>query len=402
MARVRVLSLFDGISCGKLSIEDAGIEVAEYYASEVNEFSMGISKYNFPDIIQIGDVTKIDTSTLPTIDLLIGGSPCQNFSFSGTGKGAVTVEGIEVTTLEQYMELKEQGFQFEGQSYLFWEYVRILRDIKPKYFLLENVNMAEKWKNVITKTLGVEPILINSKLVSAQSRPRLYWTNIPNITQPEDKGLYIKDVLEDEYTEKEVLSKMVLDRYQPLKCSYAVGTTKPEFRKIGQRDYVYGDNNKMACLVATDYKQPKQVLHNGVIRKISPVEAERFQTLPDNYTKYGMFGEVVKEISHTKRFEGIGNGWTKAVITHIMTFLKKALEDCSEEVEEETTEDKLQAADQPLKSMEIEEGENEEMEEKIKELEAMLAEKEKESKAKDNEIMKLKAQLFDLMMKESA
>lgn len=254
--------------------------------------------------------------------MLIGGSPCQNFSFSGTGKGAVTVEGIEITSLEQYMELKEQGFQFEGQSYLFWEYVRILRDVKPKYFLLENVKMAEKWKNVITKTLGVEPILINSSLLSAQSRPRLYWTNIPDITEPTDKGLFIKDVLEDGYTEKEVLSQKILDRYQPIESSYAVGTTKPEFRTIGQRDYVFGDDNKMGCLTATDYKQPKQVLHNGVIRKISPIEAERFQTLSDNYTQFGKFGDEIKPISHTKRFEVIGNGWTVDIISHIFSYLK--------------------------------------------------------------------------------
>lgn len=324
--KVKVLSLFDGISCGMLALESAGIEVEKYYASEVNEFSIGISNYNFPNIIQIGDVTNIDTRVLPIIDLLIGGSPCQNFSFSGTGKGAVTISGIEITSLEQYMELKEQGFQFEGQSYLFWEYVRVLKEVKPKYFFLENVKMAKKWEKVITDTLGVEPILINSNLVSAQNRPRLYWTNIPNIIAPKDKGLFIKDILNDEYTDKEVLSQKIIDRYKPIESSYCVGTTKPEFRTIGQRDWVFGDDNKMGCLVATDYKQPKQVLHNGIIRKISPVEAERFQTLPDNYTQFGKFGDVIKPISHTKRFEVIGNGWTVDIITHIFTYLKEVLE----------------------------------------------------------------------------
>ena len=314
---MRVLSLFDGISCGMVALERAGICVEEYYSSEVNETSIGISKYNYPDIIRLGDVTKLNTYNLPPIYILIGGSPCQNFSFAGTGKGAVTVKGVEVTSLEQYLELKEQNFKFEGQSYLFWEYVRILRDVKPKYFLLENVKMAKKWEKVITDTLGVEPIMINSNLLSAQNRPRLYWTNIPNIEQPTDKGLFIKDVLDDEYTDKEVLSQKIIDRYQPVKSSYCVGTTKPEFRTIGQRDWVFGDNNKMGCLVATDYKQPKQVLHNGVVRKISPIEAERFQTLDDNYTQFGEFGNVIKPISHTKRFECIGNGWTVDVIAHI-------------------------------------------------------------------------------------
>lgn len=319
-----VLSLFDGISCGKEALERAEIKINTYYASEVNETSISISKYNHPEIIQLGDVTKIDTSDFQHIDLLIGGSPCQNFSFSGTGKGAVTVEGIEITSLDQYLELKEQGFQFEGQSYLFWEYVRILRNIKPKYFLLENVKMAEKWKRIITKTLGVEPILINSNLLSAQNRPRLYWTNIPGVCQPKDKELFIKDVLDDEYTEKEVLSQKIIDRYNPIEnSSYAVGTTKPKFRTIGQRDYVFGDENKMGCLTATDYKQPKQVLHNGVLRKISPIEAERFQTLADNYTQFGKFGEEIKPISNTKRFEVVGNGWTVDVIAHIFKGLKE-------------------------------------------------------------------------------
>ena len=294
----------------------------KYYASEINETSIAISKYNHPQIIQIGDVTKVDTRDLPKIDLLIAGSPCQNFSFSGTQKGAVTVSGIEVTSFEQYMQLKEEGFEFDGQSYLFWEFVRILKETQPMYFLLENVKMAKKWEKVITDALGVEPILINSSLVSAQNRQRLYWTNIPSVSQPEDKGLLIKDVLNDEYTDKEVLSQKIQDRYKPIESSYATGTTKPEFRTIGQRDYVFGDNNKMGCLVATDYKQPKQVLHNGVLRKISPIEAERFQTLKDNYTEFGMFGDDVKPISNTKRFEVVGNGWTVDVIAHILKHLK--------------------------------------------------------------------------------
>lgn len=306
-----------------VALEHAGIPVNKYYASEINETSIGISKYHYPNIIQLGDVRKIDCKDLKDIDLMLGGSPCQNFSFCGKAKGAVTKEGVQVTSLEKYLELKEQEFEFEGQSYLFWEYVRILREIKPKYFLLENVKMKEMWKEVITEALGVEPILINSGLVSAQSRPRLYWTNIPGVEQPEDKGLLIKDVLSETYSEKEILSKKIHDRFQFIKNStYCIGTTKPEFRTIGQRDYVFGDDNKMGCLVATDYKQPKQIYHNHYLRKISPLEAERFQTLPDNYTEYGIFDGVKKPISHTKRFEVIGNGWTVDVINHILTYLK--------------------------------------------------------------------------------
>lgn len=320
---LRVLSLFDGISCGRVALERAGIEVDEYYASEINSTSIAISKKNYSDIIQIGDVRNINIEKFKDIDLLIGGSPCQNFSFSGKGNGATTKKGIKITKLEQYLELKNQGMEFDGQSYLFWEYVNVLKQIKPKYFLLENVKMKKEWEKVITDTLGVEPIEINSNLVSAQNRPRLYWTNIPNVKQPQNKGLYIKDVLDDTYTEKEVLSQKIQDRFVVNENkSYAYGTTKPSFRTIGQRDWVFGDDNIMGCLTATDYKQPKQVFHNGVLRKISPIECERFQTLPDNYTQYGLFDGVEKPISHTKRFECIGNGWTVDVIAHIFKGLK--------------------------------------------------------------------------------
>ena len=316
---MNVMSLFDGIAGCRLALERVGLHIDKYYSSEVNPISIGITTYNFPDTIHIGDVRFVDGMKYTgSIDLLTFGSPCQNFSMSGKGQGASTKTGVEVVTLEQYLDLKNNGFEFDGYSYLFWEAVRLLHEIKPKYFFMENVKMSKKWERVITEALGVEPVLINSALVSGQSRNRLYWTNIPDITQPEDKGIFIKDVLEDTYSDKERLSDFVIDRYKELpNCSFAVGTTKPDFRTIGQRDYVYGDNNKMACLVATDYKQPKQVLHNGIIRKISPIEAERFQTLPDDYTKYAMIDGQVKLVSNTKRFECIGNGWTIDVIVHI-------------------------------------------------------------------------------------
>lgn len=321
---MNVLSLFDGISCGRIALERVGIKVDKYYASEINETSIAISRKNYPDIIQIGDVREIDFTKFKDIDLLIGGSPCTNFSFSGKCNGATTKNGIKITTLQQYLDLKNQGMEFDGQSYLFWEYANVLKQIKPKYFLLENVKMKKEWQDIITQTLGVEPIEINSYLVSAQNRPRLYWTNIPNVKQPQNKGLYIKDVLDDTYTEKEVLSQKIQDRFvENENKNYAYGTTRPSFRKIGQRDWVFGDDNIMGCLTATDYKQPKQVFHNGVLRKISPIECERFQTLPDNYTQYGLFEwdgqRVEKTISHTKRFECIGNGWTVDVIAHILS-----------------------------------------------------------------------------------
>ena len=192
MKKLNVLSLFDGISCGRLALERAGIPIEKYYASEICDYSIKIAKKNFPEIIEIGDVRNVEGENFKNIDIVIGGSPCQSFSFAGKMDGMATKdEKIDITSLEQYLDLKNKGFEFEGYSYLFWEYVRILKEVKPKYFLLENVKMAEKWKNVITDALGVEPIMINSELVSAQSRERLYWTNIPNIEQPEDKHIYI-------------------------------------------------------------------------------------------------------------------------------------------------------------------------------------------------------------------
>jgi len=196
LKKLKVLSLFDGISCGQVALERAGIEVDSYYASEICDYSIKITKKNFPNTIEIGDVRDVNTSKFKDIDILIGGSPCQSFSFAGTMKGMTTKSKLAITNLDQYLELKQNGFEFEGYSYLFWEYVRILKDIKPKYFLLENVKMSENWKKVITDALGVEPILINSELVSAQSRERLYWTNIPNIKQPEDKHIYIDDIIQ--------------------------------------------------------------------------------------------------------------------------------------------------------------------------------------------------------------
>ena len=298
-----------------VALERAGIEVDKYYASEINEYTIQIATKNFPDIIEIGDVREVKGCDFKNIDLLIGGSPCQSFSFAGTQVGMITKTKQDIVTLEQYLKLKDEGFEFDGYSYLFWEYVRILKEIKPKYFLLENVRMSKKWEDVISETLGVKPIVINSNLVSAQNRHRLYWTNIEGITQPSDKGLLLKDILKDTYSEKEVLSDLIQNRFQLTPNSKSTyGTTKPDFRTIGERDLVYGDNNKMGCLMATDYKQPKQVYHNGILRKISPEEAELLQTLPEGYTS---------GISNTRRFECIGNGWTVDVIAHIFNGLKE-------------------------------------------------------------------------------
>lgn len=207
---MNVLSLFDGMSCGQIALTNLGCFPDKYYASEVDKFAIQQTRHVFPDTIHIGDVTQVDVSKLDKIDLIIGGSPCQSFSFAGKQAGMATVENVEVTDLDQYLDLKIMGFEFTGQSYLFWEYMRILTEVR-KYnpdvkFLLENVVMSKKWEAVLTNAIGVEPVMINSNLLSAQNRKRLYWTNIAEITQPEDEGLFIRDIIEDDVDEKYYVS----------------------------------------------------------------------------------------------------------------------------------------------------------------------------------------------------
>jgi len=175
---MNVLSLFDGMSCGQIAINRLGIKYDKYYAAEIDKHSIAVTMANFPNTIQLGDVRNVKASDLPKIDLIMGGSPCQSFSFAGKRKGMSTKDEQEILTLEHYLDLKSQEYEFEGQSYLFWEYMRLLNELKPKYFLLENVVMVEKWERTLTRAIGVSPIKINSNLVSAQNRERLYWTNI--------------------------------------------------------------------------------------------------------------------------------------------------------------------------------------------------------------------------------
>ncbi len=173
---MNVLSLFDGMSCGQQALERTGIKIDNYYASEIDKHAISITQKNYPNTVQLGSVVNVDVHTLDKIDLLIGGSPCQSFSFAGKRKGMSTKDEIEILSLEQYLQLKNQNFEFEGQSYLFWEYMRILNDLRKLNpdikFLLENVMMGEKWEKVLSKAIGVNPIEINSSLVSAQNRRR--------------------------------------------------------------------------------------------------------------------------------------------------------------------------------------------------------------------------------------
>ena len=208
-----VLSLFDGMSCGQIALRELGARVETYYACEVDKFAIQQTQYNFPNTVQLGDVRNVDARKLGHVDLLIGGSPCQSFSFAGKRSGMITTEKEEVYTLDRYMELKQAGFEFEGQSYLFWEYVRILQELRESnprvLFLLENVEMGKKWERVLSDAIGLRGVHINSALVSAQIRKRIYWTNIrtaydlfgnlyTDIPQPNDRGLLLRDILQDD------------------------------------------------------------------------------------------------------------------------------------------------------------------------------------------------------------
>jgi len=280
---MRVLSLFDGISCGKVALDRAGIPYTEYAASEVDKYAIKISEANHKDIIQLGDVREVKNHEC---DLLIGGSPCQGFSFAG----------------------KQLNFD-DPRSALFFEYVRILKESRPRYFLLENVCMKKEIENHISELLGVSPILINSNLMSAQNRKRLYWTNIPNVTQPEDKGITWGDIREYDngqlapniyYTEK---GKAWIQRH---------------IDRTGKGLRVWKDTDKVQMIEASHHKGYSSQRFFGIVdtlgmRYITPLECERCQTLPDNYTNH---------VSNTQRYRAIGNGWTVDVIAHILRGIK--------------------------------------------------------------------------------
>lgn len=374
---MNVLSLFDGVSCGQVALQRAGIPVTNYFSAEIDKHAVKVTQTNFPNTVQLGDVLNVKAENLPPIDLIIGGSPCQGFSFAG----------------------KQLNFN-DPRSKLFFEFVRLVNECKPKYFLLENVKMKKEYQALITAFLGVDPIEINSSLVSAQNRKRLYWTNIPNVTQPIDKGVMLKDIIHESDTSSysvengqfwfEKLKEFIVPFNKTLQIldkevqkgkigyfktdsqsgrvyyihdkavtlcggggggaanmgQYLFGTVQRERgfnkggistkdkmppvtscaweqnnfllfgcitpdridkRQAGQR---FNEGKKFYTLTAQD---KHGVLVEGYIRKLTPVECERLQTLPDNYTR---------GISNTQRYRALGNGWTVDVIAHIFGGLK--------------------------------------------------------------------------------
>lgn len=286
---MKVLSLFDGISCGMVALERAGIPVERYVAYEIDENAIKISKKNFPNIEHCGDVTKADFAQYKGFDLLLGGSPCQSLSI------------IQSKTRQN----------LNGKSKLFFEFVRAKEEMKPKYFLFENVaSMNDESKKAISELLGCEPVYINSADFSAQERPRYYWTNIPITRDYNKSNLVLKDILETDTDEKYFYN-----------CGYDfMGQDKPvaAILKINGHDILKRVNSiNFKCHTLTTCgggNTQKKVYINGRVRKLTPIEYERLQTLPDNYTA---------GVSNTRRYTAIGNGWTVDVIKHILQGLKE-------------------------------------------------------------------------------
>lgn len=291
---IKVLSLFDGISCGMVALERAGISVDEYVAYEINKNSIKISKKNYPEIKQCGDVINADFTKYKGFDLLIGGSPCQSLSI------------VRSKTREK----------LDGKSKLFFEYVRAKEEMQPKYFLFENVaSMDKQSKDTISKLLGCEPILINSADFSAQERKRYYWTNIPvDCKKKSDtKQINSQTVLQD------IMEKNVKEKYY-YNCDFDfLGYDKAVCAKlhINGHDILKRVNSPLSkCQTLTACgggNSQKKVMDNGRPRKLTPLEYERLQTLPDNYTE---------GLCDTERYKCIGNGWTVDVITYILKNIK--------------------------------------------------------------------------------
>ena len=346
-SKMIVLSLFDGISCGLLALNKSGIKVDMYFASEIEPNAIKVAQNNNPMIVELGDISKISykNNVLYTpdksykvghIDLICGGSPCTNFSSIGHANGMSSGD-TEVISLEQYLALKEENVVFDGQSYLFWEYCRLLNEVKPDFFLLENVVMAKKWENIITNSLGVTPIKINSSLVSAQNRPRLYWTNIKGVQEPVDKNIVLDDILCDNADTKDVSYCLTVQRCFPkliLKYGYIperfnaynASELKNKACTLSRGSMI---TSSCATLLFVKVENGVHTVKNGIlngqykthlkdgqynIRKLNLTEIERLQNLPDGYTD-------LPSISEQKRTEMIGNGWTIDVISHIFSYI---------------------------------------------------------------------------------
>lgn len=286
---MNVLSLFDGISCGRLALERSGIPVTNYFASEVDRSAIQISKANWPDIQHIGDVTEVKADDLPKIDLIIGGSPCQGFSSAG------------------------KGLNFEDpRSRLFFEYVRLKDETNATWALLENVRMKKEWSDIISLHMKCRPVFINSSTITAQSRQRLYWANF-EITPPTENNVTLTDVIDSGWFADKPKSFCI-------DANYGKGSNMKNYFHRGRRQIVFRDGFDISTRpddesIVNEWGR----IHRDQWRLLTVAECERLQTLPVGYTA------AVK--SKVDRYKAIGNGWTVDVITHIFKQLKKNMSD---------------------------------------------------------------------------
>lgn len=298
---INVLSLFDGISCGQQALKNVDIKVDNYFASEINSTAIKITQCNHPETIQLGDIKDWKTWKLPRIDLIIGGSPCQGFSNAG------------------------KGLNFDDpRSSLFFHFIDVKNFYRPEWFLLENVRMKKEWQNIITDFIGIDPLCINSNLFVPQNRVRLYWTNIkfdvlPIV--PTDKT--ILDILQPNVAEHYYLTNKQLSKLQLDEFKWTENLIKKHVAGKHQQDTIYRYDGIMSCLTAATHGAARHLtktyLPNGKIRRLTEIECERLQGLPDNYTE----GHYNNNISSSSRYESLGNGWTVDVVTHILKGLKK-------------------------------------------------------------------------------
>jgi len=307
---MNVLSCFDGMSCGQLALHKAGVKVDNYFASEIDKHAIKVTQANFPSTKQLGDIQKVTKAQTGQIDLLIGGSPCQGFSFAG----------------------KQLNFD-DPRSKLFFEFVRLKEELKPSYFLLENVRMKKESQDIISKYMGCQPVLINSSLVSAQNRQRLYWTNIP-FEIPKDRGVMLADILVSGFTDREKSYCLDANYFKGgnLKRYFQRSSRQLVFTGAAKRGRYNADgkstnqqlelrfDGKSNALTTTRKTTLTANLKDLTYRKLTVTECERLQTVPDNYTNH---------VSNTQRYKMLGNGWTVDVISSIFEGLNNQQEQTS-------------------------------------------------------------------------
>lgn len=310
---INVLSLFDGMSCGRIALERAGIKVDNYFASEVDKHAIKVTQHNYPDTVQLGDVTKISykdgvlTSEngewfIGKVNVLLGGSPCQNLSSLSALHGDSGLAG--------------------DKSSLFYHYLRLKRECNPDFFLLENVVMKDRFKDAISNLLGVKPILINSATLSAHTRKRLYWSNIEGIEQPEGLNITLSSILESGYTEKEKAYCLTATYANACVQNYFIKSERQHkfmypVEKIGN---TFKINNEVEITIIPSKGANENRANLNLLKKytskLTPVECERLQTVSDGYTKI---------VSDRERYRMLGNGWTVDVIAHIFKPLANQL-----------------------------------------------------------------------------